>query len=73
MNYPIEKMTVDRVVKQDNRTLLYPCITGDDFEYHVIANKDCSVQPGDVIEYEPYGFNFGWLVEAPKIELKRGD
>lgn len=31
-------------------------------EYYVIAPKDIVAHPGDVVTYEPYGFNFGWYV-----------
>lgn len=57
MSDTIQQMTVRRIDKQIDRTLLY----GDDAGYHVIAPKVCTVQVGDVISHEPYGYNFGWL------------
>lgn len=62
MSGAIQQMTVRRVEKQIDRTLLY----GDDAGYHVIAPKICTVQVGDVISHEPYGVNFGWLAPTAK-------
>jgi len=52
------QMKIERIDIQHDRILLY----GKDNDYHVIAPTDKSFSIGDVIEYEPYGYNFGWLI-----------
>lgn len=57
-------MRVGRVIREEDRTLLYESVTPKGAaEYHIIAKKDCEIKVGDVIEYEPYGLNFGWLID----------
>lgn len=51
-------MVVQRVEDQGDRKLAY----GADMHYHVIAAPNDNVQIGDTIEYEPYGYNFGWFL-----------
>lgn len=58
-----KKMIVGRVERETDRVLLYksPQPTNERFgEYHIIAKTNCMVRPGDTIEYEPCGVNFGW-------------
>lgn len=50
-------LNIIRVDDQGDRVLLY----GKDPAYHVIAGPEDNVQVGDEIEFEPYGFNFGWF------------
>lgn len=52
-----KQMTVNSILKQKDRTLLYGHPKWSD--YHVIACKDLVINLGDVVEYEPEGFNFG--------------
>jgi hypothetical protein len=56
----IESAVVTSVVHESNRTLLY---IDDEQFYHIIASKNSKIKSGDRIKYEPYGFNFGWLIE----------
>jgi len=65
---PQEKqMTVGRIAEEPDRTLLFesaqPPLSDEDraWEYRVIAGRRAAVTPGDIIAYEPYGANFGWL------------
>jgi hypothetical protein len=59
-------MKVDRLEDDEGRVLIYGWPTDDAYgvSYHVIATPAAAagIKPGDVIEYEPYGINFGWLV-----------
>jgi hypothetical protein len=55
---------VQRVEDQGNRVLLW----GKDPDYHVIADAGCTVKVGDTIEYELYGFNFGWHIPEPDYD-----
>lgn len=57
-------MLVKTIADEEYRLLLY----GISNEFHVIANHDEKIFPGDVIEYEPYGINFGWFVKRVKDE-----
>jgi hypothetical protein len=60
----VPTLKVDYIDSQGDRVLLYPKPTGSRLgEFHVIAKPEdaATVQVGDTIEYEPYGFNFGWL------------
>ncbi len=56
-----KQLTVRQIVHEEDpvRVLVY----GENRNYHVIASeqqvKDISI--GDQIEYEEYGFNFGWF------------
>jgi hypothetical protein len=51
-------MIVTRIEDQGDRVLLY----SKRADYHVIASTGCTVRVGDQIDYEPYGWNFGWLI-----------
>ena len=51
--------------------LLYPDGANNN-NYHVIAHKDCAAKIGDVIEYEPTGVNFGFLVNFKNAVQFRG-
>jgi hypothetical protein len=57
------KMTVGRIVNDGDRRLLFESRDnpGDKNEYRVIASLTCPARVGDVIEYEPFGRNFGWF------------
>ena len=58
---------VARVVVEEDRTLIYPVQKPSRWgEFHIISSneKAANIRPGDTVEYEPYGFNFGWLVNA---------
>jgi hypothetical protein len=50
-------INVSRVDDQGDRVLLY----GKSPDFHVIAGPEDNVQVGDEIEFEPYGYNFGWF------------
>ncbi len=39
---------------------------GSDLEYHIIANPKAKVEVGDLVEYQPYGVNFGWFIKVMK-------
>ncbi len=56
---PVKYMKVCRVDREDGRTVLSGFTDG----YHLIGAPGCPVQVGDVVPYEPYGANFGWLIE----------
>jgi hypothetical protein len=58
-------MLVGGIENQGDRILLFADSLPD---YHIIAGVDCPAQVGDVIQYEPYGYNFGWYkgIFAPK-------
>lgn len=51
-----------KVDNQGDRVLIY----GPNPNYYIIAPANTEVKEGDEIEYEPYGFNFGWFVEIVK-------
>lgn len=53
------QLIIERIVDEGDRVLLY----GERDDYHVITSqqKSAGLRPGDVITYEPYGANFGWL------------
>lgn len=57
-------MTVGRIERERDRTLIFS--VGDSGNgYRVIASKDIDgVKPGDQIEYEMCGFNFGWFLRV---------
>ena len=55
----MSELTVTKVVREDDRTLLYGHHKWHD--YHIIADPDVVVQIGDIVEYEPDGYNFGWF------------
>jgi hypothetical protein len=50
-------INISRVDNQGDRVLLF----GKSPDYHVIASPEDGVQVGDEIEFEPYGWNFGWF------------
>jgi hypothetical protein len=50
-------LNIIRVDDQGDRVLLY----GKDPDYHIIASREDGVQVGNEIEFEPYGYNFGWF------------
>ena len=61
----IRTMTIGRIEHQGDRVLLYQSETPPNDpigEFHVITSGDCQLQPGDVVQYEPFGMNFGFLV-----------
>lgn len=51
-------MTITRVENEGDRILAY----GNRKHYYIICNRKSDIKPGDIIEYEPYGGNFGWFV-----------
>lgn len=53
------KMRVMRIVLEDDRVLLF----NDDESYHVLASlkQAETIHTGDIVSYEPCGYNFGWL------------
>jgi|WetSurMetagenome_2_1015567.scaffolds.fasta_scaffold85292_2 hypothetical protein len=57
----VENAVVTSVEQDGDRTLVY--IDDDDHFYHIIASRNSKVKSGDCIKYEPYGVNFGWLIE----------
>jgi hypothetical protein len=63
-----EEMRVERIDNEGDRILFY----GRQADYHVIGSpqKAAHAKVGDVILYEPYGWNFGWFesVLAPAEE-----
>ena len=54
---PSKFISVMSVHDQGDRVLLF----GSDINYHIIASRADNVQVGDEIEFEPYGWNFGWF------------
>ena len=54
----LRTLTVNKIELESDRTLLY----GEDNEYHLIDVVNSTVKIGEVVEYEPYGVNFGWVV-----------
>lgn len=50
-------ITISRVDDQGDRVLLF----GSNPNYHIIASPKDGVKAGDEIEFEPYGWNFGWF------------
>jgi hypothetical protein len=59
-----KKMTVEKVVAEPGRKLLYGAVN----TYHLIAGVDDEVQVGDRVVFELCGVNFGWFVEVVKNE-----
>ncbi len=53
----MSSMIVKKKIMQPDRILLWK----DDSDYYVIANLKEEMEIGDEIEYEPYGYNFGWF------------
>jgi hypothetical protein len=55
-------ITVGRIEHEPDSVLLYE-EPETRWHFHVIATKEQAalVRPGDRIEYEPYGVNFGWF------------
>lgn len=51
-------MRVERIIVEEDRALLY----GKNPDYHVIASADIEISNGDIIKYEPFGVNFGFMV-----------
>lgn len=53
--------TINRIEteKQGDRVLLFGHYKWDD--YHVICPANTVAQIGDVVVYEPEGYNFGWF------------
>jgi hypothetical protein len=64
-----EKATIDRIEVPGDRILLYPVQKPSRLGgfYYIIASKESAghIKVGDVVEYEPYGFNFGWFKAGP--------
>ena len=56
----MDEIRVMNIVRESNRVLLY----GDDKSYHLIAELNDDVRVGDMVEYEPYGINFGWFTRV---------
>lgn len=52
--------TVSNITDDNERVIIY---LKEDTDYHVVASRKrtTNLRVGDVIEYEPYGANFGWL------------
>lgn len=60
-------MVAGRIVEQSDRILIYEKGHESDLlPYHVIAEVGTKVNPGDKVEYEPGGVNFGWFVRVEK-------
>ena len=55
----MSELTVTKVIREDDRTLLYGHPKWDD--YHIIAEPDVDVKVGDTVDYDPEGYNFGWF------------
>lgn len=55
----LKQMTVTGIYEEKDRKTLYGHPTWPD--YHVIAPRDLAINIGDVVEYDPEGFNFGWF------------
>ena len=53
------KMKVRKIEHQPDRKLLF----SDRDDYFVIASLSTKVEVGDIIKYEPYGVNFGFMEE----------
>lgn len=47
------------VVRESDRTLIYL-----NARYHLIAEADVNVKVGDMVEFTPFGVNFGWFVQV---------
>lgn len=64
-----KRMTVRRIDSDGDRLFLceWAKNPGDPNEYRVIASLTCPVQKGDVIEYEPWGKNFGWFHSVVQV------
>jgi len=60
-------MVVETVYREEDRTLLYR-----DARYHVIAPRNVEVKPGDTIQYEPFGVNFGFFIENLGVQKANG-
>ena len=60
---PNKYINVSRVDDQGDRVLLF----GLDPTYHIIASRADNVQVGDEIEFEPYGWNFGWFKRVVRV------
>lgn len=66
----MDEMTILRIMRESNRVLLY----GSADRYHLIAKLSDDVRVGDVVEYEPFGFNFGWftrVISRPPVNIER--
>jgi hypothetical protein len=62
-----ETMIVDEIDIQEDRVIMYA--KGEKtsrWRYHIIGKKDLHIVPGDVIEYEPFGVNFGMFIQKVK-------
>jgi hypothetical protein len=60
----MSKLVVTRVEKEEDRVLLYGHEKWSD--YCIICKPDVDIKVGDTVEYEPYGYNFGWFKQ--KVE-----
>lgn len=52
---------VIKIEHQPDRVLLYKEVGR--FPYYAIAKVDVKIEVGDIIEYDPCGFNFGWSIK----------
>ncbi len=58
-----KQLQVAHIEHEGDRLVIYGCgYEKDPIRYHVVAKPNEEVNEGDTIEYEPYGFNFGWFV-----------
>lgn len=57
------ELKIRLIVQDKDRVLLYD----ENHDYHVITNHDTAnflkLRIGDVVQFEPYGMNFGFLDE----------
>ena len=61
------RLKIVAIENQEDRILLYP--PQGRFPYHIIAKLGTLVHVGDVVEYEPYGINFGWFIQVQQEEI----
>lgn len=54
------KVTRTKIEEEEPARLL---IWGNDDNYHYIASVEMDIKIGDIIEVEPYGVNFGFVVK----------
>jgi hypothetical protein len=59
-----QRMKIVKIKNDGDRLLLYGDESFDRWGYHIIAGMTDDIRVGDIVEYEPYGSNFGKFIKV---------
>lgn len=62
-NSMTQRMKIVKIKNDGDRLLLYGDESWNKWDYHIITGIKNVVNVGDIVEYEPYGSNFGRFIK----------